>query len=63
MENLPPHWRKFLSNLAWYLATLIVLLVLIRFLRTFPVVIVLWLVGLGWGGILAFQFSQLLFGV
>jgi tetratricopeptide (TPR) repeat protein len=62
MDTLTPHWRVFLRNLAWYIATLIVLMILTRFLRHFFVFVALWSVGLLWGGILAYQFSQLLFG-
>ncbi|MEW5961443.1 MAG: hypothetical protein AB1801_27305 [Chloroflexota bacterium] len=62
MQTLSPPWRIFLRNLAWYIATLIVLMILTRFLRHFFVFVALWSVGLLWGGILAYHFSQLLFG-
>ena len=62
METLGPRWRKFLKNLGWYIATLIVLIALLRFVRSPFVLLALWAVGLIWGGVLAFQVSQLLFG-
>ncbi len=62
MENLDPKWHKFLKNLAWYIATLAVLIVLLSIFRAFPMIVILWLVGMIWGGVLAYQFSQLLFG-
>jgi uncharacterized membrane protein YgaE (UPF0421/DUF939 family) len=62
METLDPRWRKFLKNLGWYMATLVVLIVLLRFVRSPFVLLALWAVGLIWGGVLAFHFSQLLFG-
>jgi uncharacterized protein YoxC len=61
MENLAPPWRNFFRNLGWYLATLLTLIVLTTFLRHFFILIALWGVGLIWGGVLAYQFSQLLF--
>lgn len=61
MDNIPPRWRNFLRNLGWYLATLLVLVQLMGFLRSSFVLIALWVVGLGWGAVLAFQFGQLLF--
>ena len=62
MQTLDPRWRKFFKNLGWYMATLIVLIALLRFVRSPFVLLALWIVGLIWGGVLAFQFSQLLFG-
>lgn len=62
METLNPRWRKFLRNLGWYIATLVVLIVLFSFVRHFFVLVALWAVGLIWGGVLAFRFSQLVFG-
>ena len=59
METLNPRWRKFLKNLGWYIATLVVLLVLFSFVRNSFVLLALWAVGLIWGGVLAFRFSQL----
>ncbi len=61
MENLDSKWHKFLKNLVLYLVTLFVLMLLTRFLRTFPMMIILWLVGLSWGTALAYRFSRLLF--
>jgi hypothetical protein len=61
MDNIPPHWRIFLRNLGWYLATLLVLVQLMGTFRSSFVLFALWLVGLGWGAVLAFQFSRLLF--
>jgi hypothetical protein len=62
MENLGPHWQKFLQNLGLYIITLIVLIVLFTFLRTFPVLVALWVVALAWGGWLAYQFGQNILG-
>jgi len=61
MENLAAPWRNFFRNLGWYLATLLVLIFLTTFFRHFFILIALWGVGLIWGGVLAYQFSQLLF--
>jgi len=62
MELISSRWRTYLINLAWFIITLIVLIILIRFLRHFFVLAALWSVGLVWGGILAYRFSQLMFG-
>jgi hypothetical protein len=62
MENLNPHWRNWLKNLGWYLATVVVLVLLFSFLRNFVVLAALWAVALIWGGVLAYQLSQALFG-
>jgi hypothetical protein len=62
MQTFDPRWRKFIKNLGWYSATLVVLVVLLRFVRSPFVLLALWAVGLIWGGVLAFRFSQLLFG-
>ncbi len=62
MENLSPRWQNFLKNLGWYLATVVVLIILFTFLRHFFVLIALWGVGLVWGGVLAYRFSQLMLG-
>ena len=61
MENVSPRWRSFLRNLIWYGATVIVLAVSLRFLSWYGLVL-LWGIGLGWGVVLAVQFSRLLFG-
>ena len=62
MDNLAPHWRKFLQNLVFYIITVIVLVILVIFLRTFPALLALWGVALIWGGILAYQFIQSVLG-
>ena len=62
MDNLSPQWRNFLKNLFWFMATIVILILSIQFLRFRYGLLLLWLIGLGWGGVLAFQFSQLLFG-
>jgi uncharacterized protein YoxC len=51
-----------LINAAWYAATLITLVILLRFIR-YPgaLLALLWAVGLIWGGLLAHRFSHLLF--
>lgn len=60
MDNISPNWRRLLKNAGWYVATLIILMVSIRFLRGYGLLL-LWGVGLGWGAILAYQLSQLAF--
>jgi len=62
MDNLTPYWRKFVQNLVFYIITVIVLVILVMFLRTFPALLVLWGVALVWGGILAYQFIQNILG-
>src|SRR5688572_26348062 len=60
MRTSDPRWRKFWQNLLWFVATIIFLFLLLRYSRMAPVVLpVLWLTALGWGGLLAYQFSQL----
>jgi hypothetical protein len=61
MHTSDPRWRKFWQNLIWYVATIILLILVLRFLRWMgPVVLpVLWVTALSWGGLLAYQFSQL----
>src|SRR5512145_3478246 len=61
MRTSDPRWRKFWQNLLWFVATIVFLILLLRFSRSMaPVVLpVLWLTALGWGGLLAYQFSQL----
>jgi len=61
MDKLPRRWRTLIKNLGWYLATMLVLIILMSYLRSSFVLAALWLVGLGWGSVLAFQFSRLLF--
>lgn len=61
MDNLSPRWQRWLKNLGWYLLTLLVLIVLFTFIRSFIILPALWLVGLVWGGVLAYQFSRLMF--
>ncbi len=60
MENISPQWRRLLKNAGWYVATLIILMLSLRFLRGYGLFL-LWGVGLGWGAILAYQFSRLAF--
>jgi chromosome segregation ATPase len=62
VDNLAPHWRKFVQNLVFYIITVIVLVILVTFLRSFPALLVLWAVALIWGGILAYRFIQNLLG-
>lgn len=61
MTNASSRWQNFLKNLFWFAATIIILILSIQFLRFQYGLILLWLIGLGWGGVLAYQFSQLLF--
>ncbi len=60
MENISPRWRSFIKNLIWYGATVIVLAISLRFLSWYGLLL-LWGIGLGWGVVLAVQFSRLLF--
>lgn len=60
MENISPPWRRLLRNAGWYVATLIILMLSLRFLRGYGLLL-LWGVGLSWGVILAYQFSRLAF--
>jgi hypothetical protein len=62
MDTLDPKWQAFLRNFGWFIATIVVLIVLVSVFRTFPVILILWAVGLAWGSVLAYRFSQILFG-
>jgi archaellum component FlaC len=62
MNNQDPRWWKFWQNLAWFVATLVALVILQRFLRTPFILMALWVVGIAWGGLLAYKLSRLLFG-
>jgi len=62
MQPTDPRWRKFGSNLLWYVVTLVVLIILFQFLRSPVVLLALWGVGLVWGAFLAYKLSQILFG-
>jgi chromosome segregation ATPase len=55
-------WQRWLKNLGWFLATIIVLAVLMRLFRSPLILAVIWGVGLVWGAMLTYQISQLLFG-
>lgn len=57
-----PRWSTFWKNAAWYAATMVVLIVLLSVFRRPLILPVLWIVGLGWGGWLAYQLSQILLG-
>lgn len=63
MSQSDPRWRKFWQNLAWFVMMSLFLFLLLRFSQTMaPVVLpALWLVMIGWGGLLAYQFSRLFF--
>ena len=61
MDNLSPRWQKWLQNLGWYAATLVVLIGLLTFTRSPAILLALWVVGLTWGTILAYQMSRMLF--
>jgi hypothetical protein len=61
MDNLSPQWQKFLKNMVWYIATVIILTISLRFLSWYGLLL-LWGVGLGWGVVLAYKFGRLLFG-
>ena len=63
MRNFDARWRNFWQNLAWYLATIIVLTLLFFFVPIFRLVWWLpWLVAVAWGVALVFQLGQLLAG-
>jgi len=61
MKSQDPRWPKFWQNLIWFIVTMLVLVLLLRYLRSPIVLLALWGVGLAWGGLLAFKLSQLLF--
>ncbi len=61
MQKRDPRWRKLGQNFIWFVLTMVVLAVLLRFLRSPVVLVALWGVGVTWGGFLAFKFSRLLF--
>jgi len=61
MQSPDPRWSKFWQNLIWFIATLVVLATLFRFFFSPALIVALWLVGLIWGGLLAYRLSQLLF--
>jgi predicted nucleic acid-binding Zn-ribbon protein len=62
MQSRDPRWAKFWLNLGWFVATMVVLVVLLRFFRNPVILAALWTVGLVWGGWLAFKVSQIVFG-
>lgn len=62
MQQPDPRWRRFWRNLAWFVATMVVLVILFRFYPSFVVLLALWGVGLVWGGLVAYKLSQLFFG-
>lgn len=59
MSTENPHWRDFWQNLLWFTATMLVLVGLFRWYPLFVFLAAMWLVGIGWGGWLAYRFSQL----
>lgn len=61
MSTENPDWRRFWQNLLWFTATMVVLMVLSRWYSQFVFLAAMWLVGIGWGGWLAYRFGQLLF--
>ncbi len=61
MPNRDPRWRKLGQNFIWFMLTMIVLVILLRFLRSPVVLLSLWAAGITWGTILAYKFSRLLF--
>ncbi len=60
MQKSDPRWRKLGQNLLWFVITMIVLIVLFRFTFMPVVMVALWIVGLVWGGVLAYKLSQIL---
>lgn len=62
MNHPDPRWKSLLQNLLWFVVTLIVLIVLFRFLLSPVILAALWLVGLVWGVWLAVKLGQILAG-
>ena len=60
MQNSDPRRRNLGQNLLWFVITMIVLIVLFRFMFMPVVMVALWVVGLVWGGVLAYKLSQIL---
>jgi len=60
VQKSDPRWRKLGQNLLWFVLTMIVLIVLFRFTFMPVVMVALWVVGLVWGGVLAYKLSQIL---
>ena len=61
MLKQDPRWRIFWRNFFWFVATLVMLIILIRYYPLPAFLLILWGVGLVWGGWLAYQLSKLLF--
>jgi uncharacterized coiled-coil protein SlyX len=61
MSGKDPRWGAFTQNLIWFIVTLIALVVIFNFSKLSVVLLALWLVGLAWGGWLAYRGSTLLF--
>jgi chromosome segregation ATPase len=61
MAHSDTRWQRWLKNLSWFLATVIVLAVLMRVFRSPLILAAIWGVGLVWGAVLTYQISQLLF--
>lgn len=62
MQKRDPRRQKFWYSFLWFVATMLVLIGLLQFLRNPVILMALWAVGIVWGGILAYKVSQLLFG-
>ncbi len=63
MVSQNSRWKRWLQNLGWYLITMVALIIFLRFRAAVTVVLpALWLVGIVWGAVLTYQFTQLLFG-
>jgi hypothetical protein len=62
VNHQDPRWFKFWQNLVWFGATMFVLMVLLRSVHVPIILPALWVVGLVWGGLLAYKLSRLLFG-
>ncbi len=60
MPTEDSRWRSFGQNLLWFVVTLVLLMVLFKWYPAFVFLAAMWLVGLGWGGWLAYQLGQLL---
>lgn len=55
-------WREFGQNLAWFVVTLVVLAIFLRYSRSPVGLVALWSVSLIWGGWLAYKLGRLLLG-
>lgn len=57
---MTPQWRNFLQQAGWYLATLIVLMIALRFMPNGVILLLMWVVALVWGAFLVTMLHRLL---